>query len=192
MGKLNILHHKDFHVYSKKNIEKVRKDEQAHLKKQSIPKSLDIHKSSHINLFQDAEDSLKNVEFQDEEMKRIKDWEKRNKITSYLVQEERSPWYSRKSDKFKSQDKNEAIDEEIKNRNDPMNVFYEYKSAGKIKGLNDEAITEERFKRERKERHRAELLIDPTKRNSLSRSDELHKSNQKYYNSQYTKRHTPY
>jgi hypothetical protein len=120
MGKLNLLHHKDWHVYSKDNRERVLKDEKKamedevatqaraiqadqerrihQLRKTKQQKKLPDKNNDNINLFADYEkrvvamDKLKDEDKKADEIK----WEAQ--FTTYLVKPEdsvnASKWYT--------------------------------------------------------------------------------------------------
>jgi phosphoenolpyruvate-protein kinase (PTS system EI component) len=119
MGKLNLLHHKDWHVYNKDNREKVIKDEREAFEKQVIQadqerriatlrdkaappgkrKKAEVPKD-HLNLFADYEKRVVEMDkLKDEDKQKAEDkWEKQ--FTTYLVnpvedgETRSSPWYA--------------------------------------------------------------------------------------------------
>ncbi|KAI9244656.1 hypothetical protein BY458DRAFT_591372 [Sporodiniella umbellata] len=146
---MNILHHKSYHVYNKKNIEKVRKDEQeAAEKEKQKQKRIDLaesevrlnllrekagvnyiqdkptEKMQHINLFPEAS-SGNNEEHEKEEKEKAKQLE--DKFTMYLggnKEQKEVPWYAKNSDKYKdlqkSKPKRKRRRSPIRLRDDPL------------------------------------------------------------------------
>ncbi|KAG1381069.1 hypothetical protein G6F61_003495 [Rhizopus arrhizus] len=119
---MNILHHKSYHVYNKKNVEKVRKDEeQAAAKEKEKQKKIELAESEarlnllrkkagakflndkptatieHINLFKDYE-STTNEENEAEEKAKAEKLDRQ--LTMYLdkgATAEATPWYAKNS-----------------------------------------------------------------------------------------------
>lgn len=149
MGKLNLLHHKEWHVYSKKNREQVKKDEKEAFQNEVAIQARAIQaeqerrteqlrkragkteekKDEHINLFQDYEQRLVAMDkLEDEDKKKEKDkWEKQ--LTTYLVDPESdstnaAPWYAKSeftSHKNKDEDSRaKKRDERSKHNMDPL------------------------------------------------------------------------
>ncbi|KAG1450816.1 hypothetical protein G6F56_008244 [Rhizopus delemar] len=143
---MNILHHKSYHVYNKKNIEKVRKDEaEAERKEKEKQKRIDLAesevrlnllreranaqfiqdkpvvKANHINLFQDAE--LANNEEHEKEEKEKE--EKLNKqVTMYLGGDakQESPWYAKESSLTEKYKDHHVRKSNRKRRRDPIEL----------------------------------------------------------------------
>ncbi|KAJ3203676.1 hypothetical protein HK099_001410, partial [Clydaea vesicula] len=129
MGKLNLLHHKSWHVYSQKNRDRVKKDEEEdaklkekeklriqtaetedRLNKLREKKNLKIDDEKGFNLFADVEAKMNNQndEFVEDERKEKEKWN--NKITSYLAgtggKTDEKPWYAKDGfDKYESEKK---------------------------------------------------------------------------------------
>ena len=120
MGKLNLLHHKSWHVYSKENQEKVKKDEKEHerrkeegqariikaeqearlenlrLKNAKDAKDARDAKDEHVNLFKELEKSHGSAVLIDQKDVEQKQWE--DKHTMYLGEtrdgKKEAPWYN--------------------------------------------------------------------------------------------------
>lgn len=117
MGKLNLLHHKSWHVYSKDNRERVRKDEeeagkvekekesraikaeqerrmeQLRASKKGEKETQEDNRNQHVNLFHDFDQSVVLVDERAEEQRK---WE--DKHTMYLGETKDGkkdvPWYN--------------------------------------------------------------------------------------------------
>ena len=63
MGKLNLLHHKSWHVYSKENRERVRKDEEAAVKEENGKKErvIKAEQEARLEKLRDASSARKNA-----------------------------------------------------------------------------------------------------------------------------------
>ncbi|KAI8883470.1 hypothetical protein K501DRAFT_323479 [Backusella circina FSU 941] len=147
---MNILPHKSWHVYNKKNIEKVRKDEDkakeeerakqarvtlaesearlAILRKRAEERRLTSEpavKYEHVNLFQDVEKAT-NEERDAEEKEKNDKWERQ--ITMYLDKDkDDAPWYAgSKSSDDKYRDKHvkkfQFKDDHKKRKRDPIDL----------------------------------------------------------------------
>jgi hypothetical protein len=123
MGKLNLLHHKSWHVYSKENRERVRKDEEAAAKEEQdkkervikaeqearlgklreassrrkeAPENENIHIHEHVNLFKDLEKHHDSFTIVDQKAIDQKKWEDHH--TMFLGETKAGkkdlPWYN--------------------------------------------------------------------------------------------------
>ena len=210
MGKLNILHHKEWHVYSHDNRNKVIKDEQKAQKIANLEeaKRLEIEaekrlsrlhsnstvskKQKHINLFEDAE-KYHGSELVESDAK-IAQRKKEERFISYLgrITEEKNAtaWYSEglcsNPDRKFGQGKLNK-DRVRKEREDPMNIIPKSDYCQPIlkckidNPLSMEDMRRKRLEREKSERERLSLLLNSSKTQ--------HETSVSYYHSQYNRSH---
>ncbi|KAJ3384239.1 hypothetical protein HDU92_003715 [Lobulomyces angularis] len=185
MGKLNLLHHKSWHVYSQKNRDRVKKDEEEdaklkekeklriqtaetedRLNKLREKKNLKIDDEKGFNLFADVEAKMNNQndEFVEDERKEKEKWN--NKITSYLAgtggKTDEKPWYAKDGfDKYESEKKETRkkpkSDSEKKKFLDPIAKLEKYEKK-KQKFLKNIAKEESKSSKKSIEELRAERL----------------------------------
>ncbi|KAI8813667.1 hypothetical protein BJ742DRAFT_767238 [Cladochytrium replicatum] len=139
MGKLNILQHKSWHVYSEKNREKVRRDEEEARKKEQKEKDRAIEVESDLRL-QKLRAKKGNASSPTEPKPPPEDDETQSKqekpaqqgfaLGGELNGEQRTPWYaSRDGKKRKVEQANDAsieADQILKEKEDPMSAFSKY------------------------------------------------------------------
>ena len=210
MGKLNILHHKEWHVYSHDNRNKVIKDEKVAKKKADFvdskrieieaerrllklkekqPQSKKIEK--HINFFEDAEKYQHSELIESDAAKAQR--KKEERFTVYLGEthngKKSQPWYSKTSTvvKYQSEKSKFALDAHRKSLDDPMSSFQNRSNITNVtkkvdpENLSIDEMRMARLKREKAERDKFNLTLNPPK--------QVHETKHHFYHSQYNREH---
>ena len=212
MGKLNILHHKEWHVYSHDNRNKVIKDEKIaksiadfeeekrleieaekrllKLKKKQTTSKNDVSKPKHINFFEEAE-KYQNSELVETEAAAAQR-KKEERYTCYLGEtydgKKAEPWYARSSStvaqsKYQTEETKVKMDRSCKQRDDPISSFPSSDSKV-VKKTSAKATTIEDLRKERLKRERIEReRLEAI----LNPPKQIHESNAKFYHSQYNR-----
>lgn len=181
MGKLNILHHKSWHVYKRENRERVLKDEQEHLQK--------LEKLEETRKRDEREDRISKLRNSKQEFtlfpetfKPVTDSKNPEKIKG------KEPWYLNPGSSGPS-----LKNTQEKIRQDPLNTFKESKETEKkIKKSKKNTIEELRRQRLEREEKEAQKSLQILRGKSSSKDASVeeykkHERDQDYYHSQFNR-----
>jgi hypothetical protein len=187
MGKLNILHHKSWHVYKRENRERVLKDEQEEAQK--LEKKEEIRKRDERNsrISKLAQDKKEFTLFPQESTSVVDKKKEKEKELWYLQKEkEKEPWYLKKNNNNSTNSKNNLE----KKRQDPLLKFKVEHSEEKIISKSKKNTLTE-MRRKRLEREKEEALktsrILGTGASGTVEEYKKHERDQGYYNSQFNR-----
>jgi len=182
MGKLNILHHKSWHVYKRDNRERVLKDEQEHSQK--------LEKQEETRKREEREERISKLRNSKQEFTLFPETSKPANIIHKNPEKikEKEPWYLNPSTSGSSVKNNlEKI------RQDPINTFKESKEVErKIKKSKKNTIQElrrQRIEREDKEALKSLQILKGTSSSKDASVEEYkkHEKDQNYYHSQFNR-----
>jgi hypothetical protein len=187
MGKLNILHHKEWHVYKRENRERVLKDEQEEAQK--LEKKEEIRKRDERNsrISKLAQDKKEFTLFPQESTSVVDKKKEKEKELWYLQKEkEKEPWYLKKNNNNSTNSKNNLE----KKRQDPLLKFKVEHSEEKIISKSKKNTLTE-MRRKRLEREKEEALktsrILGTGASGTVEEYKKHERDQGYYHSQFNR-----
>lgn len=196
MGKLNILHHKDWHVYKRDNRLRVQKDEEEAriLQEEALQKKLKDERDSRLESLKISRGEtqaftlfpVQNVQKEKISCQDVKNDPWVMKLGETKTGEKAQPWYS----KGKNQDSASTKDDLKKFIQDPLrqikstetsSVRIEKKASNSI-----EELRRKRLEREKQESLKAMELLTGKKSN-CSKDYKLHEREQDYYHSQFNR-----
>jgi hypothetical protein len=212
MGKLNILHHKEWHVYSKVNRDKVREDEKnAAIEEQKTQDKIDkannearlellrkrAHQKQdtvqtemkHINLFEEEEKFQKTQYLRSEKELDQKKWE--DKHTWYLGEtkdgRKETPWYTAsdyRSEKEKSTGRERKEQFRLR-QEDPLSMFKKASQSKVTKPSHSAKSGPKTVDQLRKERLERELQERNRIKEITIPASLRHDKDESFYNSQF-------